>query len=152
MLNGFRVITSGVVLGAILLSGCGNSAEPDEAQQEKSPVMNENPDSNTGETQNMEVIKKGVGDVIQSIKGLQSELSAEADPERIQEMGKELSSVWDSIEKQVEDEYPDWYERIEKNLYPLIGESGNPEKDLEKIKRLSEATKEDLQLFLEEVN
>jgi iron uptake system EfeUOB component EfeO/EfeM len=152
MLNGFRVITSGVVLGAILLSGCSNSAESDEAQQEKSPVMNENPDSNTGEAQNAEVIKKGVGDVIQSIKGLETELSAEADPERIQEMGKEMSSVWDSIEKQVEDEYPDWYERIEKNLYPLIGEAGNPEKDLEKIKRLSEATKEDLQLFLEEVN
>jgi iron uptake system EfeUOB component EfeO/EfeM len=152
MLNGFRVITSGVVLGTILLSGCGNSAEPDEAQQEESPVMNENPESNTGETQNAEGIKKGVGDVIQSIKGLESELSTEADPERIQEMGKEMSSVWDSIEKQVEDEYPDWYERIEKNLYPLIGESGNPEKDLEKIKRLSEATKEDLQLFLEEVN
>lgn len=151
MLNSFRVI-SGVVLGAILLSGCSNSAEPDEAQQEKSPVMNENTDSNTGETQNVEVIKKGVGYVIQSIKGLESELSTEADPERIQEMGKEISSDWDSIEKQVEDEYPDWYERIEKNLYPLIGESGNPDKDLEKIKRLSEATKKDLQLFSEEIN
>ncbi|AMM92772.1 hypothetical protein QUF81_18410 [Peribacillus simplex] len=151
MLNGFRVITSGVVLGAILLSGCNNSSEPDEAQQENSPVMNENPDSNTGETQNAEVIKKGVDDVIQSIKGLESEISTEADSGKIQEMGKEISSTWDSIEKQVEDEYPDWYERIEKNLYPLIGESGNPDKDLEKIKRLSEATKEDLQLFLEEV-
>ncbi|MBT2615866.1 MULTISPECIES: hypothetical protein [unclassified Bacillus (in: firmicutes)] len=151
-MNVFRVITSGVVLGAILLSGCGNSAEPDEAQQEKSPVMNENPDSNTGETQNVEVIKKGVGDVIQSIKELESEINTDADSERIEEMGKEMSSVWDSIEKQVEDEYPDWYERIEKNLYPLIGESGNPKKDLEKIKRLSKATKDDLQLFLEEVN
>ncbi|MDM5454066.1 hypothetical protein [Peribacillus simplex] len=150
-MNGFRVITSGVVLGAILLSGCNNSSEPDEAQQENSPVMNENPDSNTGETQNAEVIKKGVDDVIQSIKGLESEISTEADSGKIQEMGKEISSTWDSIEKQVEDEYPDWYERIEKNLYPLIGESGNPDKDLEKIKRLSEATKEDLQLFLEEV-
>ncbi|MDQ0879104.1 iron uptake system EfeUOB component EfeO/EfeM [Peribacillus sp. V2I11] len=151
MLNGFRVMTSRVDLGAILLSGCNNSAESDEARQEKSPVMNENPDSNTGETQNAEVIKKGVGDVIQSIKGLESEISTEADSEQIQEMGKEISSTWDSIEKQVEDEYPEWYERIEKNLYPLIGESGNPDKDLEKIKRLSEATKEDLQLFLEEV-
>ncbi|SNT26431.1 hypothetical protein SAMN05444672_11189 [Bacillus sp. OK838] len=151
MLNGFRVITSGVVLGAILLSGCNNSSEPDEAQQENSPVMNENPDSNTGETPNAEVIKKGVDDVIQSIKGLKSEISKEADSGKIQEMGKEISSTWDSIEKEVEDEYPDWYERIEKNLYPLIGESGNPDKDLEKIKRLSEATKEDLQLFLEEV-
>ncbi|MDW7614975.1 hypothetical protein SC499_09595 [Peribacillus simplex] len=150
-MNGFRVITSGVVLGAILMSGCNNSSEPDEAQQENSPVMNENPDSNTGETQNAEVIKKGVDDVIQSIKGLESEISTEADSGKIQEMGKEISSTWDSIEKEVEDEYPDWYERIEKNLYPLIGESGNPDKDLEKIKRLSEATKEDLQLFLEEV-
>ncbi|MFJ7509646.1 hypothetical protein ACIQW7_09325 [Peribacillus simplex] len=151
MLNGFRVITSGVVLGAILLSGCNNTAESDEAQQEKSPVMNENPDSNTGETPNAKVIKKGVSDVIQSIKGLESEISTESDSEKIQVMGKEISSTWDSIEKLVEDEYPDWYERIEKNLYPLIGESGNPDKDLEKIKRLSEATKEDLQLFLEEV-
>ncbi|MFJ7307695.1 hypothetical protein [Peribacillus frigoritolerans] len=152
MLIGFRVITSGVVLGAILLSGCSNSAKPDEAQQEKSPVMNENPNSNTGEIQNAELIKKGVGDVIQSIKGLESELSTEADSEKIQELGKEISSNWDSIEKQVEDEYPDWYERIEKNLYPLIGESGNPDKDLENMKRLSEATKKDLQLFLKEVN
>ncbi|WP_434169380.1 hypothetical protein [Peribacillus frigoritolerans] len=149
MLNGFRVITYGTVLGSILLSGCNNSAEPDEAQQENSPVMNENPDSNTGETQ---VIKKGVGDVIRSIKGLDSEISMEAGSEKIQELGKEISSNWDSIEKQVEDEYPNWYERIEKNLYPLIGESGNPDKDLEKMKRLSEATKKDLQLFLEEVN
>jgi iron uptake system EfeUOB component EfeO/EfeM len=152
MLNGFRVMTSGVVLSAILLSGCNNSTEPDEAQQEKSPVMNENPDSNAGETQKEEVIKKGVDDVIQSIKGLESEINMEADSEEIEELGKEISSTWDSIEKQVEDEYPNWYERIEKNLYPLIGESGNPDKDLEKIKRLSEATKKDLQLFLEEVN
>ncbi|WP_181762238.1 hypothetical protein [Bacillus sp. B4EP4a] len=151
MLNGFRVMASAVILGAILLSGCNNSSEPDEAQQEKSPVLNENPDANTVDTQNAEVIKKGVGDVIQSIKGLESEISTEADPEKIQEMGKEISSTWDSIEKQVEDEYPDWYERIEKNLYPLIGESGNPDKDLEKINRLSEAAKEDLQLFLGEV-
>ncbi|MFE5428928.1 hypothetical protein [Peribacillus simplex] len=150
-MNGFRVMASGVILGAILLSGCNNSSEPDEAQQEKSPVMNENPDANTGDTQNAEVIKKGVGDVIQSIKGLESEISTEADSEKIQEMGKEISSTWDSIEKQVEDEYPDWYERIEKNLYPLIGESGNPDKDNEKINRLSEAAKEDLQLFLGEV-
>ncbi|MFE4707707.1 hypothetical protein [Peribacillus simplex] len=149
MLNGFRVMTSGVILGAMLLSGCNNSSEPDKAQQEKS--MNENPDSNTGETQNAEVIKKGVGDVIQSIKGLESEISTEADAGKIQEMGKEISSIWDSIEKQVEDEYPDWYERIEENLYPLIGESGNADKDLEKMKRLSETTKEDLQLFLEKV-
>ena len=152
MLNGFRVITYGVVVGVILLSGCNNSEKPDEVQQEKSPVMNENPDANTGETKNEELIKKGVGDVIQSIKGLETEISTEADTKKIQEMGKEISSVWDSIEKQVEDEYPNWYERIEKNLYPLIGESGNPEKDLEKIKRLSLATKKDLQLFLEEVN
>lgn len=151
MLNGFRVMTSAVILGAMLLSGCNNSSEPDEAQQEKSPVMNENPDANTVDTQNAEVIKKGVSDVIQSIKGLESEISTEADSEKIQEMGKEISSTWDSIEKQVEDEYPDWYERIEKNLYPLIGESGNPDKDLEKINRLSEATKVDLQLFLGEV-
>lgn len=151
MLNGFRVMASAVILGAIMLSGCNNSSEPDEAQQEKSPVMNENPDANTVDTQNAEVIKKGVSDVIQSIKGLESEISTEADPEKIQEMGKEISSTWDSIEKQVEDEYPDWYERIEKNLYPLIGESGNPDKDLEKINRLSEAAKEDLQLFLGEV-
>ncbi|MBO0997250.1 hypothetical protein IOC57_05655 [Bacillus sp. SD075] len=150
-MNGFHVITSGVVLGAMLMSGCNNSAERDEAQQEKSTVMNENQDSNTGGTHNAEVIKKGVGDVMQSIQGLESEISTEVDSEKIQEMGKEISSIWDSIEKQVEDEYPDWYERIEKNLYPLIGESGNPDKDLEKIKRLSEATVEDLQLFLEEV-
>ncbi|MGE7903177.1 hypothetical protein ACQKNS_02050 [Peribacillus sp. NPDC094092] len=150
-MNGFRVMTSGVILGTILLTGCNNSSEPDESQQEKSPVMNENSDANTGETQYAEVIKKGVGDVIQSIKGLESEISTEADSGEIQEMGKEISSRWDSIEKQVEDEYPEWYERIEKNLYPLIGESGNPDKDLEKMKRLSEATKKDLQLFLEEV-
>ncbi|WP_347942186.1 hypothetical protein AAEY33_11185 [Peribacillus simplex] len=150
-MNGFRVMASAVILGAIMLSGCNNSSEPDEAQQEKSPVMNENPDANTVDTQNAEVIKKGVSDVIQSIKGLESEISTEADPEKIQEMGKEISSTWDSIEKQVEDEYPNWYERIEKNLYPLIGESGNPDKDLEKINRLSEAAKEDLQLFLGEV-
>lgn len=35
MLNGFRVMASAVILGAILLSGCNNSSEPDEAQQEK---------------------------------------------------------------------------------------------------------------------
>ncbi|MBR8645577.1 hypothetical protein KEH51_20525 [[Brevibacterium] frigoritolerans] len=49
-----------------------------------------------------------------------------------------MSSIWDSIEKQVEDEYPDWYERIEKTLYPLIGESGNRKRTL---KRLNDSLK-----------
>lgn len=151
MLNGFRVLTNGFIVGAILLSGCNDSAKPEEGQQEKNPVIKEKSDPNPGEAQNAEVIKKGVGEVLQSINALETEVSTKADVEEIQKVGKEISSAWDSIEKQVEDEYPDWYERIEKNLYTLIGESGNPDKDPEKIKRLSEATKEDLQLFLEEM-
>ncbi|MFD6208967.1 hypothetical protein [Peribacillus sp. NPDC060253] len=150
-MNVFRLFTNGLIFGTILLSGCNNTIKSDEHNQEKNPVTNEKSDNNAAETQDAKVIKTGVDEVIQSINALVTEVSAEADPEKIQELGEKVSSNWDSIEKQVEDDYPDWYERIEKNLYPLIGESGNPEKDTEKILELTKATKEDLQLFLKEV-
>ncbi|MFD4930926.1 hypothetical protein ACFWMS_18735 [Peribacillus butanolivorans] len=150
----FRLFTSGLILGTILLSGCNNTAKPDEDQQEANPVINEKSNKTADETQSnqgTETIKNGVDEVLQSINELEQEVSVGEDSAKIQEIGKEISSNWDSIEKQVEEAYPDWYERIEKNLYPLIGESGNPEKDIKKINKLSKATKEDLQLFLEEV-
>lgn len=153
-MKGFRLFTIGFFLGTILLSGCNNTANPDEDQQEANPVMNEKSNKTADETQSnkgTEAIKNGVDEVLQSINALEQEVSAGEDSAKIQEIGKEISSNWDSIEKQVEEAYPDWYERIEKNLYPLIGESGNPEKDIKKINKLSKATKEELQLFLEEV-
>ncbi|MGE7763013.1 hypothetical protein [Peribacillus sp. NPDC097895] len=151
-MNVSRLFTNGLIFGTILmLSACNNTIQSDEHNQEKNPVTNEKSDKNAAETQDAEVIKTGVDEVVQSIDALVTEVNAEADPEKIQELGEKVSSNWDSIEKQVEDDYPDWYERIEKNLYPLIGESGNPEKDTEKIQELSKATKEDLRLFLKEV-
>ncbi|MFU2014524.1 hypothetical protein ACM6Q7_05540 [Peribacillus butanolivorans] len=153
-MKGFRLFTIGFFLGTILLSGCNNTAKPDEDQQEANPVINEKSNKTADETQSnqgTETIKNGVDEVLQSINALEQEVSVGEGSAKIQEIGKEISSNWDSIEKQVEEAYPDWYERIEKNLYPLIGESGNPEKDIKKINKLSKATKEDLQLFLEEV-
>ncbi|MFB6800970.1 hypothetical protein [Peribacillus butanolivorans] len=153
-MKGFRLFTSGLILGTIFLSGCNNTAKPDEDQQEANPVINEKSNKTADETQSnqgTETIKNGVDEVLQSINVLEQEVSVGGGSAKIQEIGKEISSNWDSIEKQVEEAYPDWYERIEKNLYPLIGESGNPEKDIKKINKLSKATREDLQLFLEEV-
>ncbi|AXN41051.1 hypothetical protein CN689_02265 [Peribacillus butanolivorans] len=153
-MKGFRLFTIGFFLGTILLSGCNNTAKPDEDQKEANPVINEKSNKTADETQSnqgTETIKNGVDEVLQSINALEQEVSVGEGSAKIQEIGKEISSTWDSIEKQVEEAYPDWYERIEKNLYPLIGESGNPEKDIKKINKLSKATKEDLQLFLEEV-
>ncbi|KWW21245.1 MULTISPECIES: hypothetical protein [Peribacillus] len=152
-MNVSRLLTNGLIFGTmLLLSACNNTIKPDEHNQEKNPVTNERSDKSAAETQDAEGIETGVAEVVQSINALVTEGSAEADPEKIQELGKKVSSDWDSIEKQVEDDFPDWYERIEKNLYPLIGESGNPEKDTEKIEELSKAAIEDLQLFLKEVN
>ncbi|PJN88896.1 hypothetical protein [Bacillus sp. mrc49] len=151
-MNVSRSFTNGLIFGAmLLLSACNNTIKSDEHNQEKNPVAKEMSDKNAAETQDAEGIETGVAEVVQSINALVTEVNAEADPEKIQELGEKVSSDWDSIEKQVEDDFPDWYERIEKNLYPLIGESGNPEKDTEKIEELSKAAIEDLQLFLKEV-
>lgn len=150
----FRLYVVGFIFGTLFLAGCNNTAEPEETGstlkqqlEEANPVTNMKENNGTNKA-----IKNGVNTVLKSISTLDQEVNARADSAKIQEIGKEISSSWDTIEKQVEDQYPDWYERIEKNLYPLIGESGNPVKNVEKIKQFSKATKADLQSFMEEVN
>jgi outer membrane murein-binding lipoprotein Lpp len=174
-LKNVRLLVSGFVLGTLFLAGCNYTADPDEAgsasgeqQEEADTVTNmeenngtstdtttettsENAEGSTEGAKGTTAIKNGVHTVLQSISALEQEVNADADAAKIQKLGKEIASNWDSLEKQVEEQYPDWYERIEKNLYPLIGESGKPDKDIKKIKQLSKATKEDLQSFIHEV-
>ncbi|MFE4425505.1 hypothetical protein ACFRH9_00240 [Peribacillus butanolivorans] len=149
----FRLYVVGFIFGTLFLAGCNNTAEPEEpGSTPKQQLEEANPVTNMKENNGNKEIKNGVNTVLKSISTLDQEVNARADSAKIQEIGKEISSSWDTIEKQVEDQYPDWYERIEKNLYPLIGESGNPVKNVEKIKQFSKATKADLQSFMEEVN
>ncbi|MFC3885652.1 hypothetical protein ACFOU2_20115 [Bacillus songklensis] len=174
-MKNFRLLGAGFVLGTLFLAGCNNTTNPDEVgstsgeqQEEANTVTNmeenngtntdtttettgENAEGSTEDSKGTTAIKDGVHTVLQSISTLEQEINAGADAANIQKFGKEIASNWDSFEEQVEEQYPDWYERIEKNLYPLIGESGKPDKDIEKIKQLSKATKEDLQSFINEV-
>jgi iron uptake system EfeUOB component EfeO/EfeM len=63
-----------------------------------------------------------------------------------------IEEKWDKIEKQVEEKYPEDYEDIEKSLYPLIAEAKKDTPDSEKLKTLTEETKNKLNQFHEKIN
>ncbi|MBA9028826.1 hypothetical protein [Peribacillus huizhouensis] len=170
-MKNLRWFISGIALGTLFLTGCNNNeaeSTKEEQQEESSPATsiedstetstdannetaNEDSEESTEETDATTALQDGANTVLQSVNNLEQEVNADADSAKIQDLGKEIASNWDSFEKQVEEQYPDWYERIEKNLYPLIAETGKQGRDLEKIKQYSKGAKEDLQSFIKEL-
>ncbi|MBO9129237.1 hypothetical protein [Bacillus sp. 165] len=135
-----------MVMGALFITnGCSLLEKPElgqvQSQEEAKPV------NITTQTE----LQKEITEVIQQIKKLNEQLKASPNQSAINQAGKDLAEKWDSFEDRVEDKYPEQYEKIEENLYPLIGETGKQKLDIQKMQMLIRNVLKDLAAFLQQL-
>ncbi|ARI76341.1 hypothetical protein [Halobacillus mangrovi] len=142
----------------LLLGACGSSESQDnsdsteQTNEQDSEATSGNADSSEGSSEETSSsdegqeteLASGIDTVIASVEDLNSSLEDSADVTTLNEKGKTLEEDWDSIEKKVEEQFPDQYEKIEKSLYPLIDEAKKDEPDVEKMKELVKPTLDSL--------
>lgn len=133
-----------VLAGVLSVTGCSASGTGESAQQvpreEAQSVNQMRPD-----------IKTGVNNVLQEVQKLENYLKTSSQQETINKFGKDIAKIWDSFEEDVEEAYPDQYNKIEANLYPLIAETGKQQLDITKIQELVKKVQEDLKMFLKQL-
>ncbi|OMP68387.1 hypothetical protein [Domibacillus epiphyticus] len=134
----FQIVLASFLLMMLLAAGCGQ----DESEQS---VKNNETDTTNEEWKDM-------ASELDNVTGTLTELKANIeDPENIEQIhatGKSLEEHWDTIEGQVEEQYPDDYTTIEESLYPLINETKKEQPDAEKISSLIDETNAKLTEFL----
>jgi iron uptake system EfeUOB component EfeO/EfeM len=155
----YRILFSFILIGGMFLGGCGGNDDAQEVK-EVTPEEEAQPTTGDGKTKSdspddeeNQDLSKGVEETTSSVEELTMTLTnAPDDAKKINEQGTMIEEKWDKIEKQVEEKYPDDYEDIEKSLYPLIAEAKKESPDSEKLKTLSEETKNKLNQFHEKIN
>ncbi|OLN21768.1 hypothetical protein BTO30_12985 [Domibacillus antri] len=135
----FYYMTAAMTLTVLMAAGCG----VDESEQ---PVRDNQTDPTEEEWRDM---PNALDNVLGTLQELKANAETPDEGEKIQSTGKQLEEHWDVIESQIEEQYPDDYENIEKSLYPLINETKKAQPDREKIKSLIDDTTAKLTDFLE---
>ncbi|WP_175989297.1 hypothetical protein [Bacillus sp. Marseille-Q1617] len=147
-----------VLIGGMLLGGCGGSDNAEEVK-EVTPAEESEPATGDGKTENdssnnetEQDLATGVEETTNSVEELAMTLTnAPDDSKKLNDQGKTIEEKWDEIEKQVEENYPEDYENIEKSLYPLIEEAKKDSPDADNLKTLTEETKNKLNEFHEKI-
>lgn len=147
------ILALGLILGACGSSESQNNSDSTEQTSEQdSEATSGNAESSEGSSEENSSsdegkdteLASGIDTVIASVEDLNSSLEDSADVNTLNEQGKTLEEDWDSIEKKVEEQFPDQYEKIEKSLYPLIDEAKKDEPDVEKMKEWIKPTLDSL--------
>ncbi|XXM71067.1 hypothetical protein ACQ0QQ_15305 [Lysinibacillus sphaericus] len=145
---------SSLLIAGLLLGGCGGNDNAEEVKE----VTPDEEEATTGagdekmNDENTMNLTAGVEDTASSLEELSMTLTdTPDDAKKLNEHGSKVEEKWDQIEKQVEENYPDDYENIEKSLYPLIEEAKKDTPDAENLKNLTEDTMDKMNEFHEKV-
>ncbi|OKL35689.1 hypothetical protein [Domibacillus mangrovi] len=120
----FYSVSASFALMVLIAAGCGT----DESEQ---PVRDNQTDTIEEHARTM---SNKLDNVIGTLKQLKANAEAPDSAGEIQETGKVLEEHWDLVEKEIEEQYPDDYKKIEDSLYPLITEAKKDKPDIEKMK------------------
>jgi iron uptake system EfeUOB component EfeO/EfeM len=138
---------SSLLIVGLLLGGCGGNDNAEEVkevtpdEESKPAADDEKTEENSSNDENAMNLTAGVEETTNSLEELSMTLTdTPDDTKKLNEQGSKIEEKWDQIEKQVEDNYPDDYENIEKSLYPLIEEAKKDTPDAENLKNLTEDT------------
>lgn len=96
-------------------------------------------------------LTSGLEKVLASLDELGTVVEDTGTKEKRIEVANKLGEDWDQIEKQVEENYPEDYENIEKSLYPLLAEAKKENPNLVSIVHLVDATTKKVTSFKESV-
>ncbi|ASN07243.1 hypothetical protein [Virgibacillus necropolis] len=142
----FYFVLTIIVLVAVTLN-------TDEGQENANNVKPTDKGSSVQVTNTMSSsLTSGLDKVLVSLDELQAVAEKSTDEtKQIQDVAKKLGEDWDQIEKQVEQNYPEDYENIEKSLYPLLAEAKKEQPYLANVKQLIEATTKKVEAFKKSV-
>ncbi|WLR50360.1 hypothetical protein LC040_13950 [Bacillus tianshenii] len=130
-----------------------NAEEPAQDENMEEPASEDEASGNEMEGTDDAALKEDIDSVMASVKALrEAAQGSKKDVAPINEKGKALEANWDGIEKQVEEQYPDQYKKIEESLYPLIEEAKKDTPDVEKIDSLIAETQDMLESFKDKLS
>ncbi len=135
----FYSVSASFALMVLIAAGCGTN----ESEQ---PVRDNQTDTIEEHARTM---PNKLDNVVGTLKELKASIEDPDNVGEIQQAGKVLEEHWDLVEKEIEEQYPDDYENIEKSLYPLIAEAKKDKPDVEKMKTLIDETNGKLTELLE---
>lgn len=119
-----------------------NSNKEEQANETDTPTSVQTTKQLTSE------LTTGLDEVLNSLAELKTITEDSTwETEKIQTTGESLGETWDQIEKQVEEKYPEDYERIEQSLYPLLAEARKDNPDLALVMQFLNATTEKIEVF-----
>lgn len=141
-----------IVIGALLFVGLLFASAYNISANSESEIR----PINEGQEENMKEmnLEEGLQVVIETVKKLKTAINKTTpDIKEVNRLGKSLNDNWDTIEKKVEEKYPEDYENIEESLYPLISNTiRQDEMDIKQIKKLTNDTQAKLLKFQKKVN
>lgn len=138
----YLLMTAFILMGAAACDAGSN--EPEETQQQPAQEAATQANNSTSED-----LASGVDNVLSAVKELKKVPANDA--QKIKKAGKSLREDWDKIEKEVEDNYLNYYMNIEHTLYPLIGETQNAKPNGEKVSKLCDVTIRKLEAFKKKI-
>ncbi|WP_174615604.1 hypothetical protein [Virgibacillus ihumii] len=135
------LLITAFVLFTVAACDAGND-EQEETRQQPAQEASTKVDKSTSED-----LKSGVEQVLSAVE----DLKEANDVKTVKKYGNALRESWDKIEKEVEENYLNYYMNIEHTLYPLIDETQNTKPNSEKISKLSDVTVRKLEAFKEKI-
>ncbi|WP_408006391.1 hypothetical protein ACJROX_16995 [Pseudalkalibacillus sp. A8] len=133
-----------LILG-LFLGACGseenqeNKNDPEQSQNESESGQQDDQESEDRDPD--EDLSSEIENFRGTVESMETTLDQSSDDvETLNENGKTIEEEWDMIEKKVEEQYPEHYEKVEESLYPLINEAQKEQPDVEKVDELTQAT------------
>jgi iron uptake system EfeUOB component EfeO/EfeM len=125
----FRPMLAVAAVAVFSLTACGTTANQ---PAQNTPAQNNTVQNNT-QPSNSEAAQPASANLQTSVQqmldtaGQLKDLINKKDAKQVPELGKRLEDQWHSFEDSVRAKYPDLYEKVEKDLDPLVaGSSASP--------------------------
>jgi hypothetical protein len=140
-----------LMMVAICMGGCASNPKQSETRGVKATenleAMQQSHSPDEGVAEKNSDILQAVDKVLSQIQNAKTNMETRANAKALNSVGQHMQEDWDVIEKKVEKKYPADYKNIEESLYPLISELKKDDLDLANIRKLSDQTKDKLDLF-----
>ncbi|MGY0693497.1 hypothetical protein ACW2QC_11985 [Virgibacillus sp. FSP13] len=137
----------------IITTGCAsNGDEQSERNQDQINKNNTEDYIQTSASISSE-INSSIDKVLATLEELKNQTEQSPDSTTdIQAIGKKIEENWDQIEKRIEEKYPEFYEDIERSLYPLIAEAKKDRPNVVMVKQLTDETIQKVEGFKEVIS
>ncbi|WP_106495155.1 hypothetical protein [Lentibacillus sp. Marseille-P4043] len=137
----------------IITTGCASNGDEQSERNQEQINKNNTEDYIQTSASIVSEINSSIDNVLATLEEMKNQTEQSPDSTTdIQAIGKKLEENWDQIEKQVEEKYPEFYEDIERSLYPLIAEAKKDRPNVVMVKQLTDETTQKVKAFKEVIS